>query len=62
MVITGDLVLSTQIDSTAASALYANSSGSLTVLSDAMFVPDVSAATAAGLVTNATYSYVDVWA
>lgn len=59
MVITGDLLLATQIDSAAVSALYANSTGALALTVDARFAPYVSASTAGGLTTNAMSTYVD---
>lgn len=61
LVITGDLLLSTQIDSAAVSALNAVSNGALTLQVDARFAPYVSALTASGLSTNAMSTYVDTY-
>lgn len=57
LVITGDLVLSTQIDAAAVSALWSNSTGALTLFADARFAPFIVTSPGTSLSTNASSSY-----
>lgn len=57
LVISGDLVLSTQIDGATASALWSNSTGELTLFADARFAPYIVTSPGATLTTNASSSY-----
>lgn len=59
MLITGDLVMSMQMDSAAISALYANLPGAWTLTTEASFSPHVSTTSDVALQTDATGVYSD---